>query len=70
MLKSWVPGLLGLTGLPRGVTGETALKLTTHGVIALVPLIVGMAFPYLSNIPNQWGLTFSDKLYQYLAFKA
>lgn len=70
MLKSWISGLLGLTGLLRGVIGRMALELASHGVIALVPLSVGTAIFYLSNIPSQWGLTVLNKFYQYLSFKA
>lgn len=70
MLKSWISGLLGLTGLLRGVIGRMALELASHGVIALVPLSVGTAIFYLSNTPSQWGLTVLNKFYQYLSFKA
>lgn len=58
----------GTNRVTQGIVGRIALELASHGVIALVS--VGTAIFYFSNIPSQWGLTFLNKFYQYLSFKA
>lgn len=69
MLKSWISGLLRLTGCPEGHRRDCPGARILCGYCFGLPHSRDGIF-YLSNIPSQWGLTFSNKSYQSLSFKA